>query len=254
MTKRLTIFISVGEEWINNQFASWMKDNLMYVEMFCISRRTTRNYFWNPFLHALYIANVIINGVWYYFQCKFSCSYFKIHSSKPRLTDTTLHGHLFFYYRWFSWSQRYQSPFSFHFAVVSIFLTQSSVPLVSRKSGFTVLTSTLKLLIVLTTILFVYVTLHFFHHYSFNVSWSEIVILIFKLVDKILYCYHGLPIWHILFAFIYFCCQKKIMLIFFLNPHEQLNNVSFQYFKFFMKFQEIKKSRFPQKCQYEKDI
>lgn len=114
MTKRLTIFISVGEEWINNQFASWMKDNLMYVEMFCISRRTTRNYFWNPFLHALYIANVIINGVWYYFQCKFSCSYFKIHSSKPRLTDTSLHGHLFFYYRWFSWSQRYQSPFSFH--------------------------------------------------------------------------------------------------------------------------------------------
>lgn len=96
MTKRLTIFISVGEEWINNQFASWMKDNLMYVEMFCISRRTTRNYFWNPFLHALYIANVIINGVWYYFQCKFSCSYFKIHSSKPRLTDTSLHGHLFF--------------------------------------------------------------------------------------------------------------------------------------------------------------
>ena len=150
MTKRLTIFISVGEEWINNQFASWMKDNLMYVEMFCIRRRTTRNYFWNPFLHALYIANVIINGVWYYFQCKFSCSYFKIHSSKPRLTDTSLHGHLFFYYRWFSWSQRYQSPFSFHFAVVSIFLTQSSVPLVSRKSGFTVLTSTLKLLIVLT--------------------------------------------------------------------------------------------------------
>lgn len=96
MTKRLTIFISVGEEWINNQFASWMKDNLIYVEMFCISRRTTRNYFWNPFLHALYIANVIINGVWYYFQCKFSCSYFKIHSSKPRLTDTSLHGHLFF--------------------------------------------------------------------------------------------------------------------------------------------------------------
>ena len=95
MTKRLTIFISVGEEWINNQFASWMKDNLIYVEMFCISRRTTRNYFWNPFLHALYIANVIINGVWYYFQCKFSCSYFKIHSSKPRLTDTSLHGHLF---------------------------------------------------------------------------------------------------------------------------------------------------------------
>ena len=136
----------------------------------------------------------------------------------------------FFYYRWFSWSQRYQSPFSFHFTVVSIFLTQSSVPLVSRKIGFTVLTSTLKLLIVLTMILFVYVTLHFFHYHSFNLSWSEIVILIFKSVDKILYCYHGLPIWHILFAFIYFCCQKKIMSIFFfLNPHEQLNNVSFQY-------------------------
>ena len=99
----------------------------------------------------------------------------------------------------------------------------------SEKSGFTVLTSTLKLLKVLTTILFVYVTLHFFHHYAFNVSWSEIVILIFKSVDKILHCYHGLPIWHILLAFIYFCCQKKIMLIFFLNPHEQLNNVSFQY-------------------------
>lgn len=188
----------------------------MYVEIFCISRRTTRNYFWNPFLHALYIANVIINGVWYYFQCKFSCSYFKIHSSKPRLTDTSLHGHLFFITDGFRDPRdtKVHSVFM-HFTVVSIFLTQSSVPLVSRKSGFTVLTSTLKLLIVLTMILFVYVTLHFFHHYSFNVSWSEIVILIFKLVDKILYCYHGLPIWHILFAFIYFCCQKKIMLIFF---------------------------------------
>lgn len=216
MTKRLTIFISVGEEWINNQFASWMKDNLIYVEMFCISRQTTRNYFWNPFLHALYIANVIINGVWYYFQCKFSCSYFKIHSSKPCLTDTSLHGHLFFITDGFHDPRdtKVHSVFM-HFTVVSIFLTQSSVPLVSRKSGFTVLTSTLKLLIVLTTILFVYVTLHFFHHYSFNVSWSEIVILIFKLVDKILYCYHGLPMWHILFAFIYFCCQEKLCWFFF---------------------------------------
>ena len=50
------------------------------------------------------------------------------------------------------------------------FLTQSSVPLVSRQSGFTVLNSTSKLLIVLTTILFVYVTLRFFHYYAFNMS------------------------------------------------------------------------------------
>lgn len=88
-------FTSVGEEWISNQFASWMKDSLIYVGMFCISKRTTINYMWNSSLHALYIANVIINGVWYYFPCKFSCSYFKVHSSKPHLTDTSLHGHLF---------------------------------------------------------------------------------------------------------------------------------------------------------------
>ena len=118
-------FTSVGEERINNQFASWMKDNLIYVWMFCISKRTTVNYFWNPSLHALYIANIIINGVWYYFPCKFSCSYFKVHSCKPHLTDTSLHGHLFYNYRWFSWSQRYQSPFSFHFTEVSIFLEVS---------------------------------------------------------------------------------------------------------------------------------
>ena len=143
-----------------------------------------------------------------------------------------------------------------HFTVVSIFLTQSSVPLVSRKSGFTVLTSTLKLLIVLTTILFVYVTLHFFHHYSFNVSWSEIVILIFKLVDKILYCYHGLPMWHILFAFIYFCCQEKLCWFFFFFESSWTIKIIMYHFntKFFMKFQEIKNSRFPKKCQYEKDI
>lgn len=134
-----------------------MKDHLIYVEMFCISRRTTRNYFWNPFLHALYIANVIINGVWYYFQCKFSCSYFKIHSSKPRLTDTSLHGHLFLLQMVFMIPE---IPKSIQFSLYSgvhLFLTQTSVPLVSRKSGFTVLTSTLKLLIVLTMILFVYV-------------------------------------------------------------------------------------------------
>ena len=206
-------FTSVGEEWINNQFASWMKDHLIYVEMFCISRRTTRNYFWNPFLHALYIANVIINGVWYYFQCKFSCSYFKIHSSKPRLTDTSLHGHLFLLQMVFMIPE---IPKSIQFSLYSgvHFLDTKLCPSGVQKKWF-------------------YCTyfhieapdsanydciclcLHFFHYYAFNVSWSEIVILIFKLVDKILYCYHGLPFWQILFALMYFCCQEKLCWFFF---------------------------------------